>query len=110
MPKRPSASALTILDLATEDEYFLFHFARHVGDLNRAREAMIDLLRDGHVEIRVRQPARPGRTRTLDGAEAERALRNDANWFDPNELLTPVSVLAVATSTGEALYFRQRKG
>jgi hypothetical protein len=88
----------------------LFQYARQVGDLHLAREAMIDLLREGHVEIRVRPRARSGMVTALPAVEAGRALRNDANWFDPAELLTPVFVVAAATETGAALYRHQMTG
>jgi hypothetical protein len=101
---------LTILDLATQDEFLLFHHARQVGDLHGAREAMIDLLREGHVEIRVRPRTRWQTERTLDRTEAEQALQSDANWFDPIELLTPVFVVVAATESGGALYRHQMKG
>jgi hypothetical protein len=101
---------LTILDLATQDEFLLFHHARQVGDLHSARDAMIGLLRDGHVEIRVRPRTRWETERTLDRVEAEQALQSDANWFDPIDLLTPVFVLVAATESGAAVYRHQMNG
>jgi hypothetical protein len=108
MPPRLQASVRAILELATEDEYVLYQYALHVGDLHRARKAMIELVGDGHVEIRVRRRGQSDKAKTLNRAEAERTLRSDANWFDPTQQLTHTYVGAVATDTGEALYRRQR--
>jgi hypothetical protein len=70
---------------------------------------MLELVRKGYIDIRVKPNAISEAAKTLSTKQAVRVLLEDASWFDPAELLTPCAVVAVATAAGDAFYLRQMR-